>query len=595
MKDGAILCQHRPLQRRDRACRRCARSPTETRQAREFVEEFTLADGRRLYLIADGRLVNLAAAEGHPAHRDGHVLREPGALGRVRRPERGLAREEGLRRAEEIDDEIARLKLATMGVDDRPAHRGAGEVPGLVGRGDLTTVEQHRSSGEPARSSCSTSAGFRTRKLELRCESAAEVAEAIRTLAVRGAPAIGVAAGVRLRARGRARRGPRRGLPSPGRVAADGGEPRLGARADAWRADTRAGLALCTSGSRSVQAHGAHTQSALFGPGTKALTHCNAGGLATGGYGSAVGALRAAWEQGLLEHVWVDETRPLLQGSRLTRVGARGARHPACGDRRLGGSAPDEPRRGRLRRHRCRPDRRERRHRQQDRHLRPGGRRRPPRASRSTSSRRPPRSTSRRRPAPRSRSRSATRAEITHALRRPEPGVRRHARGADRRDRDGGRRAPRAVRRVAAARGARMKAIILAGGYATRLQPLTDDLSKCAAARGRPADGRLGFLDSLRCGGRDRRGTLWSRTARFAPDFERWALQKDGVTVHDDGTTSNDDRARRDGRRCVHARAGRNRRRRPSSSQATISFDYSLADFTGVLAEQGRRRARSLS
>jgi methylthioribose-1-phosphate isomerase len=56
----------------------------------------------------------------------------------------------------------------------------------------------------------------------------------------------------------------------------------------------------------------------LFGPGTRALTHCNAGGLATGGYGSAVGALRTAWERGLLEHVLVDETRPLLQGARLT-------------------------------------------------------------------------------------------------------------------------------------------------------------------------------------------------------------------------------------------------------------------------------------
>jgi methylthioribose-1-phosphate isomerase len=56
----------------------------------------------------------------------------------------------------------------------------------------------------------------------------------------------------------------------------------------------------------------------LFGPGTRALTHCNAGGLATGGYGSAVGALRAAFERDLLQHVWVDETRPLLQGARLT-------------------------------------------------------------------------------------------------------------------------------------------------------------------------------------------------------------------------------------------------------------------------------------
>jgi len=56
----------------------------------------------------------------------------------------------------------------------------------------------------------------------------------------------------------------------------------------------------------------------LFTPGTRALTHCNAGGLATAGYGSAVGALRAAAEQGLLERVLVDETRPLLQGARLT-------------------------------------------------------------------------------------------------------------------------------------------------------------------------------------------------------------------------------------------------------------------------------------
>jgi methylthioribose-1-phosphate isomerase len=65
---------------------------------------------------------------------------------------------------------------------------------------------------------------------------------------------------------------------------------------------------------RRMAAHAA----GLFRPGTRALTHCNAGGLATGGYGSAVGALRAAAERGLLERVLVDETRPLLQGARLT-------------------------------------------------------------------------------------------------------------------------------------------------------------------------------------------------------------------------------------------------------------------------------------
>jgi methylthioribose-1-phosphate isomerase len=56
----------------------------------------------------------------------------------------------------------------------------------------------------------------------------------------------------------------------------------------------------------------------LIAPGSRPLTHCNTGGLATGGYGTALGAVRAAHEQGRVAHVWVDETRPLLQGARLT-------------------------------------------------------------------------------------------------------------------------------------------------------------------------------------------------------------------------------------------------------------------------------------
>ena len=55
-----------------------------------------------------------------------------------------------------------------------------------------------------------------------------------------------------------------------------------------------------------------------FEPGDRALTHCNTGALATGGFGTAGGVLRAAWEHGRLAQVWVDETRPLLQGARLT-------------------------------------------------------------------------------------------------------------------------------------------------------------------------------------------------------------------------------------------------------------------------------------
>src|SRR3970040_1853762 len=56
----------------------------------------------------------------------------------------------------------------------------------------------------------------------------------------------------------------------------------------------------------------------LVEPGSLVLTHCNTGALATAGYGSALGAIRTAWERGLVQHVWVDDTRPLLQGARLT-------------------------------------------------------------------------------------------------------------------------------------------------------------------------------------------------------------------------------------------------------------------------------------
>jgi len=56
----------------------------------------------------------------------------------------------------------------------------------------------------------------------------------------------------------------------------------------------------------------------LIERGSRVLTHCNTGALATGGYGTALGAIRSASERGLVEHVWVGETRPLLQGARLT-------------------------------------------------------------------------------------------------------------------------------------------------------------------------------------------------------------------------------------------------------------------------------------
>ncbi len=154
-------------------------------------------------------------------------------------------------------------------------------------------------------------------EVELRCSTAAEVAEAIKTLAVRGAPAIGVAAAYGLAlaaARGddlaEADRVLRSSRPTAVNLAWALDEMAADPSAEHARALHAEEVERC----RRMAAHAAE----LFGPGTRALTHCNAGGLATGGYGSAVGALYAAWERGLLQHVWVDETRPLLQGARLT-------------------------------------------------------------------------------------------------------------------------------------------------------------------------------------------------------------------------------------------------------------------------------------
>jgi methylthioribose-1-phosphate isomerase len=69
-------------------------------------------------------------------------------------------------------------------------------------------------------------------------------------------------------------------------------------------------VALCEAMAR----HGLE----LFRPGEAVLTHCNSGGLATAGIGTALGVIRRAFESGLVRHVFVDETRPLLQGARLT-------------------------------------------------------------------------------------------------------------------------------------------------------------------------------------------------------------------------------------------------------------------------------------
>ncbi len=167
-----------------------------------------------------------------------------------------------------------------------------------------------------------------------------DVAEAIRTLVVRGAPAIGCAAafGLVLAARQslaedtdgilRDLEEAEKGLAStrPTAVNLFWALDRMRRVAHAERArpvpdfrarllaEAQAILEEDLAGNRALGAHGA----SLVPQGARILTHCNAGALATAGYGTAAGVIRAAHERGRVAMVWVDETRPVMQGSRLT-------------------------------------------------------------------------------------------------------------------------------------------------------------------------------------------------------------------------------------------------------------------------------------
>jgi methylthioribose-1-phosphate isomerase len=184
---------------------------------------------------------------------------------------------------------------------------------------------------------------------EIECRDVPTVWEAIRALRVRGAPAIGVAAayGAVLGARSEgidqadsvrsalraAAQSLRTSRPTAVNLfwaldrmeaAADAAGPGIDGPAlldrlleEARRIDTE-DRAMC----RAIGRHGAE----LVGPGQGILTHCNAGGLATADYGTALAVIFAAHERGTPLRVFADETRPLLQGARLTawELGRRG-------------------------------------------------------------------------------------------------------------------------------------------------------------------------------------------------------------------------------------------------------------------------------
>ncbi len=168
-------------------------------------------------------------------------------------------------------------------------------------------------------------------------ESVAAAAEAIRNMVVRGAPAIGIAAAYAVVTAARIRypadpAGWKQSIESDlklldaarptavnlrwaiermqRRIASMApGDPVAGLLAEA-----RAIHAEDIAANRRMGELGA----ALIEPGSGVLTHCNTGALATGGYGTALGVIRAGCAAGRIAHVYADETRPWLQGARLT-------------------------------------------------------------------------------------------------------------------------------------------------------------------------------------------------------------------------------------------------------------------------------------
>ncbi len=174
---------------------------------------------------------------------------------------------------------------------------------------------------------------------EVCCRDLDALCEAIRTLTVRGAPAIGIAAAYGLAL---AARDPQADLES---AAARIRATRPTAVNLFWAVERMLGVAAATppaeratrllaeadaiasedeAACRAMGRHGAD----LIPQGATVLTHCNAGGLATGGYGTALGVIFACHEQGKGVQVLVDETRPLLQGARLTTFELRQAGVP---------------------------------------------------------------------------------------------------------------------------------------------------------------------------------------------------------------------------------------------------------------------------
>ncbi len=174
----------------------------------------------------------------------------------------------------------------------------------------------------------------------LTCKDAFSVARAIRTMAIRGAPAIGVAAamGIALAAKRLQSLRPEVFQKEMEKVCCQMEQTRPTAVNLFWAIERmrrilqvfdsknvegltlkleREALRIYREDLKVNRLIGRHGR-VLIQPGHGVLTHCNAGALATAGYGTALGVIKGAWAEGKRFHVYVDETRPLLQGARLT-------------------------------------------------------------------------------------------------------------------------------------------------------------------------------------------------------------------------------------------------------------------------------------
>jgi methylthioribose-1-phosphate isomerase len=157
------------------------------------------------------------------------------------------------------------------------------------------------------------------------CRDAAQITQAIRDLAVRGAPAIGIAAawGVVMAAQQDAAFEPVLAMLRAARPTAvnlmwalDRMNRRITAGADAATLEREA--QAIQDEDLAANRHMGELGASLIAPGSGVLTHCNTGSLATAGYGTALGVIRAGVAVGRISRVYAGETRPWQQGARLT-------------------------------------------------------------------------------------------------------------------------------------------------------------------------------------------------------------------------------------------------------------------------------------